>query len=259
MLTAYATSGQLRDTAMAELTRARLSFLEGSATIQGVLAEPGQLVMISGSGRRFNGNAYVSKVQQEIKDGRWITTLGLGLPAFAEAQNEGTSPETGISGLYNGIVQDSSYDPEGGFRILIDIPAFQGGRPVWARYASPYASANAGISFFPEKNDEVLVGFFSNDPNSPVVLGSLYSKQRNAPGQGRSKMIVTPGGTRITLNDEQVVINTGNATFELGRDYSGISDNNGNRIQMDRNTMRISASGRLELMDRNGPWRPDQH
>ena len=49
---------------------------------------------------------------------------------------------------------------------------------VWARMAHVYATEDCGFVFYPEVGDEVVLGFFDDDPTYPVILGSLYSSKR---------------------------------------------------------------------------------
>lgn len=45
----------------------------------------------------------------------------------------------------------------------------------WARVVAVGAGSQRGVTFSPEVNDEVLVGFENGDPTKPVVLGGLYN------------------------------------------------------------------------------------
>ncbi|WP_459613983.1 phage baseplate assembly protein V [Dickeya oryzae] len=52
---------------------------------------------------------------------------------------------------------------------------------LWARLASYYASSGIGAQFMPEVGDEVILGYFNNNPSDPVILGSLYSSKNPPP------------------------------------------------------------------------------
>jgi uncharacterized protein involved in type VI secretion and phage assembly len=41
---------------------------------------------------------------------------------------------------------------------------------------SPYTGHHRGINFSAEIGDEVVVGFNDNDPDNPIILGSLKNK-----------------------------------------------------------------------------------
>ena len=45
---------------------------------------------------------------------------------------------------------------------------------IWARMIFEDAGNNRGKIFWPEKDDEVIIGFLNSDPRNPIVLGSLF-------------------------------------------------------------------------------------
>lgn len=45
----------------------------------------------------------------------------------------------------------------------------------WVRVASPMAGSGRGTVFHPKNEDEVLVSFLNEDPDEPVITGSVYS------------------------------------------------------------------------------------
>ncbi|APJ03197.1 type VI secretion system tip protein VgrG [Silvanigrella aquatica] len=46
---------------------------------------------------------------------------------------------------------------------------------IWARLSQFWASNLSGALFIPHPGDEVIVGFLDNDPDSPIILNSLYN------------------------------------------------------------------------------------
>ena len=54
----------------------------------------------------------------------------------------------------------------------------------WVRVATPLATKGGGAFFKPKKGDEVLVNFDSDNIERPYVVGSVYSKNNLAPGEG---------------------------------------------------------------------------
>ncbi len=78
---------------------------------------------------------------------------------------------------------------------------------IWARIASLDAGIHRGTFFRPEKDDEVVVGFFNDDPRDAVVLGMMHSTQRPAPLEAANdnfeKGIFTKSGMRILFNDDE--------------------------------------------------------
>ena len=138
-----------------------------------------------------------------------------------------------VSGLHVGVVAEFAEDPDKQLRVKVTLPRHRiGDRTlVWARLAAPDAGKDRGFFFRPETGDEVVIGFFNDDPRQPVILGSLHSS-KNAPAgslrqpdeeqpeqghrhQGRheaspspttskaSVLVETAGKNRILLDDDR--------------------------------------------------------
>jgi len=161
--------------------RGRVKFV-GSEKI-----EVGKVVELVGFGTRFNGDAYIGKVRHTIKDAQWLTEVELGIPEQTHLEKYPSATPLGaggalpaINGLQHGVVIQVNDDPDGEYRVLINIPIIDNleGEGVWARVSQLYATEDCGMISFPEVGDEVILGFFDNDPTYPVILGSLYSSKR---------------------------------------------------------------------------------
>lgn len=149
---------------------------------------------------------------------------------------------SGAGGLLIGQVKQIGQDPGGQYRVLVEAPPItSAGEGIWARFASPYASENAGIFFYPETGDEVVLGFINNDPSLPVVLGSLYSKKRTPPfapdSQNSDKAIITKDALTISMDDSKrtIVVKTpGGQQITLSDETKTITmaDSNHNKITM---------------------------
>lgn len=162
--------------------RGRVKFV-GSEKI-----EVGKVVELVGFGARFNGDAYIGKVRHTIKDAQWLTEVELGIPEQTHLEKYPSATPLGaggalpaINGLQHGVVIQVNDDPDGEYRVLINIPIIDNleGEGVWARVSQLYATEDCGMIAFPEVGDEVILGFFDNDPTYPVILGSLYSSKRS--------------------------------------------------------------------------------
>ena len=76
----------------------------------------------------------------------------------------------------------SNEDPDGEHRVRVKLPLVNNADDgVWARVASLDAGNDRGFFFRPEIGDEVVVGFFDDDPRRPVMLGMLHSSAKAAP------------------------------------------------------------------------------
>lgn len=251
-------STPLKNWADALLLRFGLARFRGNMTFQGYAqAKPGCIIEIAGIGNRFNGKAYIGSVTHEIKNGDWQTTVGLGIhPEFITSRENVVAPSAsgllpGIEGLQIGKVAKLDGDPAGENRIQVKIPVLNSEpNTVWTRLAQPYASEQFGSFILPEIDDEVILGFFNNDPGHPVILGSLYSSKRKPPYEidkknntkafvSRSKLVIeleeekkeitikTPGKNQIFISDDQKSIK--------------LSDQNGNTITMNDSGIKIDS------------------
>ena len=209
---------RLGEWSTAALLRAALGRVRGTARFQGSsLARPGTTVTLSGMGERFDGDAYVTGVRHHLQEGRWLTTatFGLGGDGFASRNADvGAAPAAGLvppaRGLHTGTVTQVAVDPQGDFRVKVSLPLVDGGSSLWARLGHGYASSGFGSNFHPEVGDEVVLGFMDEDPASPIVLASLYSRTR-APAypaneENDKKAIVTRSKMEITFDDKDVVL-----------------------------------------------------
>ena len=87
-----------------------------------------------------------------------------------------------MHGLQVGIVTELAGDPGKEHRIRVKVPlAGMDEQGVWARVATLDAGDQRGTVFRPEKDDEVVLGFFHDDPAQPVVLGMLHSSAKAPP------------------------------------------------------------------------------
>ena len=73
-------------------------------------------------------------------------------------------------GVYRAVVTDSE-DPQQRGRVQVEVPSVSGGERAWA----PMLTQRRDSFFAPEPGDEVLVAFEAGDPESPFVLGMLWS------------------------------------------------------------------------------------
>ena len=236
------------------LLRKRLSAFKGTVKFIGsALAKTGSLVQLENAGTKFSGDAFVSSVQHSIELGDWSTTIKIGLDNTPISRRNGFSfsPAGGqlpaIHGLQVGTVKKLSEDPAGESRIQVTLSSnAETPATVWARFANFYATGGAGSGFLPEVGDEVVVGFFDNDPRYPVIIGSMYSSKNATPNKPADennyiKSITTKAKIRISMDDEKkvVVIET------PGGNKITISDE-GKSIEMadqNSNTIKLSASG----------------
>ncbi|HKL16367.1 MAG TPA: type VI secretion system tip protein VgrG [Balneolaceae bacterium] len=262
---------ELQAWADAQMMRSRMAKIRGRVSTIGYSnIKPGDIIELGGFGDRFNGTAYVSAIFQEIMPGKkWQTHIEFGLDPqwFAHVYDDILEkPASGllpaISGLHPGIVTSAHDDPDGEGRIKVRIPIISNeAEGVWARIATLDAGlgdddAARGTFFNPEVGDEVVVGFFNEDPREPVILGMLHSSSKPAPydvtEDNNEKGIITRGQLKLTFNDDKksVTIETPNGNkVELNDDEGSIllEDENGNKTVLDSNGIMLESASDIVL------------
>jgi Rhs element Vgr protein len=248
-----------------ELLRARLAKVCGNVRFQGsALAKVGKMIELAGVGPRFNGAAYIAGADHMISDNRWLTSVDFGVPAgrfAADMPNIADAPAGGqlppVQGLQTGLVKQVSEDPDGNYRVLVSLPLLGGETAgVWARLGGVYASKTFGAVFYPEIGDEVILGFMSDDPRSPIILGSVYSKDR-APAyptnkDNDKKAIVTRSKLEVTFDDKDKIIEIktpGGHSIQLN-DKTGeikIKDSNSNSMVLGKSGITIDSASDIAM------------
>jgi Rhs element Vgr protein len=186
--TAPVTKDAIQSWADSVYQRGHLSRIRGKIKCVGSeKLEVGKTVEIAAVGGRFNGDAYINKIRHSLKNAQWFTEVGIGLAQKSHLETYPSATPLGaggglpaISGLQHGVVIQIHEDPDGEYRVLVNIPIIDNleGDGVWARMAHIYATEDCGFVFYPEVGDEVVLGFFDNDPSYPIILGSMYSSKR---------------------------------------------------------------------------------
>jgi uncharacterized protein involved in type VI secretion and phage assembly len=205
-----------------------------------------------------------------------LTTADFGLPAdwFAEKRDLAAPPAAGllpgVEGLQIGVVKKLEGDPEAQEKIQVSVPVMQADTEgVWARLASFFGSSEIGAFFLPEIGDEVVLGYFNNDPSHPVVLGSLYSATRKPPyglaDDNNTKAIVTRENLKLEFDEENKVITVltpaGNTIVLSDQDQSILlEDGNGNKVELapggisldSPSDISITAKGKIAIDGKTG-------
>lgn len=92
-----------------------------------------------------------------------------------------------MDGLQSAVVIGSEvgqpqHDKEGRIKVQFHWDKVGGDSPsCWMRVVQPMASSGLGMQFIPRVGDEVLVSFVNNDPDQPVVMGSVYNGKNKPP------------------------------------------------------------------------------
>ncbi len=262
----------LKDWAAGQQVKSGLARIQGHMVFQGdAKAKVDSLIQVAGVGKRFNGNLYVSGVQHTINHGQWVTEVDFGMPSdwFADNRDLVSPPASGLTpgveGLQVGVVMKLDADPDKQDRIQVSVPVSEAKtKGVWARLANFYASKGFGDFFIPEIGDEVVLGYFNNDPSNPVILGSLYSSNRKPPykltATNDTKAIVTRSKLKVEFNEKDkitTIITPGNNQIVLSDKDKSIlvQDMNKNKVLLDPNgitmdspkDIQITAQGKISV------------
>jgi len=254
----------LKDWANGQQLKSGLARIRGGMKFQGsAKARTGSLIALDGVGERFNGNVFVSSVSHHIAQGNWVSEVDFGMSPdwFAEQRDLVAPPAAGllpgVEGLQIGVVMKLDEDPDGQSRVQVSVPILQAeSEGVWARLANFHASNDFGAFFIPEIGDEVVLGYLNNDPNNPVVLGSLYSSERQPPydltADNFTKAIVTRSQLRIEFDDDKKIttISTpGGNQVVLSDDEQSIllQDENGNKVELSPDGIVLDSPGDINI------------
>jgi Rhs element Vgr protein len=267
---------ELQVWADARMARSRMSMIRGRVAVPGFAdIKPLDVIEVKGIGERFNGKTFVTGIRHQVNESDWQTDIQFGLSPdwFCRQENIEDAPAAGllpgVSGLQLGIVDVFEKDPEKEYRVKVILPAIdEENGAVWARLLSPDAGKDRGYFFRPEPGDEVVVGFFNNDPRQPVILGAMYGSKNTPPEEvselteeNIKKAIVTKKGTKIGFVDNEkasVFIETPESNkivFDDDTEMIQVTDQHGNSITMDKNgieinsekDVKINASGNVEI------------
>jgi len=258
-------SGELlQKWADAKLMRHELAKVRGRAKIEGMGAiKPGTVIKIEGVGDRFNGNAFVSGVKHTVSRGEWTTDLQFGLSSkwfseeYAVSEKPAAAMLPAVSGLQAGLVTQIESDPDGDDRILVRLPVVDAGEQgVWARLATVGSGDSRGFVFRPEIGDEVIVGFIHDDPNQPVILGSVNSSANPSPitasDDNHEKGLITRGEIKFLINDKHpsLLIEMPSGKKISVNDDEGeitITDDHGNSILMSSDGLSLESSADISI------------
>ncbi len=250
--------------AHAQSTKSKYAMVRGSVKFQGsAVALPGKILELKGVGQRFSGKGFISGIKHKIANGSWITTARIGLsPDWVASKVQTEAPPASgllpsIQGLQIGKVKQIEGDPDGEFRVLVSMPLVQSDdEGVWARMSTFYAGAQGGAFFYPEVDDEVVLGFFNDDPRYPVILGSMFSSGRASSEtpdeQNMTKSFVSREKMKISFDEEKRIVSIttpANNKLTLDDDTGGIemSDQNGNSIKLSSSGIEIKSTSNLQI------------
>lgn len=260
------TNEEAQQWAKAQMTKSDLAKSRGRVKIDGVAdIQPGDCVDLQGVGQRHSGKVYITGVVHELAQGAWFTHLQFGLSRrwhaeeyddVAEMPAGGLVPS--VHGLQTGIVtklEDNPADKE--FRVQVRLPLVNPqGTGIWTRLAAQDAGNQRGAIWRPEIGDEVVVGFFNDDPRQAVILGALHSSKNAAPlpakDTNHEKGWITRSDMRLIFNDDKksITIQTPGGkkvVIDEDADKIQIADEHNNKITMNKDGIVVESAKNMTL------------
>ena len=249
-------SNELKTLADSMITDSRVKRITGSAKFKGVpFIEVGSTVNFLGFGNNFDGNVYVTGVNQELEDGYFLTEISFGLKEdfFSESNFINKNNLVGnISGLHIGKVTEIDNDPKNQFRIKVMIPALSDNNDgVWAKLSTIYTTNNGGALFIPEIGSQVILSFVADDPRHPVILGTLYNNNqkpnKKISKENNFKSIITKNNLKLEFDDGDKKI-----TISSPKGNSIVLNEKNNEITIidqNKNSIKTSSNG-IEIFSR---------
>ena len=143
------------------------------------LLKSGVAVNVGGVDPALSGKWVISGSRHELGDGMYRTHLEFAgrqdssLPGLMTQGGNGGRDK--IYGVVIAIVTGND-DPDQMGRVKVKFPWLtDSSESWWARVAAPGAGNGYGVTWLPQVDDEVLVGFLMGDPQFPYVIGGLWN------------------------------------------------------------------------------------
>jgi uncharacterized protein involved in type VI secretion and phage assembly len=197
--------------------------------------EPGGSVTISGAGPA-SGTYHVSEVEHTFTGRGFHTGFTAGdrrSSGLVDLLSGGTRSSFRRNGLLVGIVTmvGNSQGSAGDVKVKYTSVGDQV-ESNWARVVTLGAGSKRGMTFLPEINDEVLIGFEGGDARRPVILGGLFNGkdvpaefgvQNNTVSQRRitsrlGHFIEFGDGTDPASQHIDLLLSDGKSRVRLGKD-----------------------------------------
>lgn len=127
----------------------------------------------------------------------------------------------------------------------------------------PVAVGRLGLSAVPRVGDLVVVAFVGGDLNGPVVIGSLYDEQTQAPDAKASEVVYVvpddaadddrrveiklPSGNTVTVQDKKLTVTMGGTTLTVEADGAITLDAAGDINLKSQGSVKIEAQSDVSV------------
>ncbi len=259
-----ATDEEMQAWADAKMAKSRMAMANGRIKARGNADyNVGEIIKIARVSKMFNAKTMISGIRHTAGKKGWQTDVLFGLSPDWFSQNEDIvdTPAAGLLPAVNGlqIAVVDQFEENDQYRVKVRVPVISD-QPIWARLATTDAGKERGTFFRPEPGDEVIIGFFNDDPRQPVILGSLYSTDKHKIPEdfkidkdNLTKGMVTKNGVKLHINEKEnectVTIETPEGNSVVLKDGEGITltDEHKNSIQMNSDGINIKTDQNLTV------------
>lgn len=146
-------------------------------------------------------------------------------------------------------------DPEGQARLKVHLVGLD--IELWTPCLIPGGGPGYGAVLMPRPGETVAVAFVGGDPNSPIVLGALWSGERQRPASAgparEGYALVTAAGGQVSVADgpqpHAVLAAAGGSRVVVtgGPDGSVTVERGTDRVHLDPSGIRVSSGGKVEI------------
>lgn len=188
LMAAPVSEAEVKAKAKAEATYRLLDMYQGAVNIK--MAPENKLetvalldnLTLSGIGTEYAGDYLVTGIRHHITPQGWQLEFSLGLSLNHTLWSDWNTlePLPMMIGKIPAYKKDNK-DPDGFERLPVDLPTATGGKPIWAKWLTPYAAAAGGLYLPPEPETEVIVDFIGGDGRFPVIMGTNYTPKMIQP------------------------------------------------------------------------------
>ena len=147
------------------------------------------------------------------------------------------------------------HDPEGQARLKVHLVGLD--IELWAPCLIPGGGPGYGAVLMPRPGETVAVAFIGGDPDSPIVLGALWSGERQRPASagvgGEGYALITPAGSQVSVGDapqpHAVLAAAGGSRVVVtgGPDGSVTVERGTDRVRMEPSGIRVTCAGTVEV------------
>jgi uncharacterized protein involved in type VI secretion and phage assembly len=237
------TADEARTIAQSTLDKLASGSFEAEGTMEGDPAvKAGGKLKLDGFGR-FDGEHQLTSVTHVYGHGDFRTRFaisGRNPRTLTDVMRPKAERDWG-SGLVIGLVTNIQ-DPEALGRVRVKFPTLGDSiEGIWARVALPGAGPDAGMSFVPQIDDEVVVGFEHGDTRRPVVLGALHNSVDKPHANMRGQQ---DGGSLVIYGRQDAEVNLQKQLVITAKDAMTVKVEGGDSSQGD---YKLEPANKLEV------------